>query len=128
VELRKKIRTQNVEEIFMQCPNCGATVLKDDEVCKKCNTHLRNAREAAQEEKTKRSRLAVLLLCWSIGWLNGQHLKYLGFHDKAQQYSRYSMFNPIFYAWFFTGHLIECLAIIGGKYKVDAHGNPVNWP
>lgn len=112
----------------MQCPNCGATVLKEDEVCKKCNAQLRDARIAAQEEKTNRSRLAVLLLCWSIGWFNGAHLKYLGFHDKAQQYSRYSMFNPIFYAWFFTGHLIECLSIMGGKYKMDAHGNPVKWP
>ena len=103
-------------------------MLKEDVICKKCNAQLRNAEAAAQAERTKRSRLAVLLLCWSLGPFTGAHLKYLGFHDKAEEYSRYSMLTPIFWIRFFTVHVIEILSIIGGKYKLDAYGNPVCWP
>ena len=112
----------------MQCPNCGATVLKEDVICKKCNAQLRSAESAAQEEKTRRSRLIVLLLCWFLGPLTGAHLHYLGFHDKAREYSYYSMLSLTFWIRVFTVHVVEILAIIGGKYSLDAHGNPVRWP
>lgn len=116
----------------MKCPNCGATVLKGDQTCKKCGTVLNEAAEVYAADKPYRSRFMLLFRTW-IGATFGSHLKWLGYTDVAKEIKEeygigISMFlNP----WKFVSSCIyqcaECTAVMFGKYREDADGNPVRY-
>lgn len=110
----------------MLCPNCGNQVTNEDIVCKHCGAAIKDAQKVFSKPK-KRSRFALFFLCWAVGWLNGAHLRYLGYDEAAANYRRYSFFNPICWVWICTVHIFECLAILFGKYRTDAYGNPVRY-
>ncbi len=123
----------------MKCPNCGATVLKGDTVCKKCNTVLVEASAQYIASEQVRSRFTLFFKCWAGGW-RGKHLEWLGYTDKAQQIK--SMFgdlhwgffaailNPVAWIKIIAGmgyQVIECMAVLFGKYRTDAQGHPVRY-
>lgn len=47
----------------MQCPKCGAIVLKGDVTCKKCGASLMEASENFQAEDVCRSQCHAVLAC-----------------------------------------------------------------
>lgn len=110
----------------MFCPNCGGKVVNEDIVCKFCGTTLKNAQEEFRKPK-KRSRFAVVFLCWGVGWLNGAHLKYLGYDEAAANYRQHSLLSPMGWLWLCTSHIFEVLCVMFGKYRTDAYGNPVRY-
>ena len=48
----------------MQCPKCGAIVLKGDVTCKKCGASLMEASENFHAEDVCRSRAMLFLRAW----------------------------------------------------------------
>ena len=68
----------------MQCPKCGAIVLKGDVTCKKCGASLMEASENFQAEDVCRSRAMLFLRAW-VGAPNGAHLKWLGYDEEAAE-------------------------------------------
>lgn len=128
----------------MQCSKCGATVLKEDQFCKKCGAILREVHEVSDANRQVRSRFTLLFKLW-LG-PNGGHLKWLGYdNDKVKEYkAKYGMhyFDTVtdlmVPTTLFLGilkiikaviyHLIEFTAVAFGiKYKTDAYGNPVRY-
>jgi hypothetical protein len=80
-----------------------------------------------------RSRFTLVFRAW-IGAINGFHLKWLGYTDKAAEVKEKhgigisKLMNP----WWWVGSLIgyqccECLAVIFGRYRTDANGHPVRY-
>ena len=74
-----------------------------------------------------RSRLALVLMSGFFGWW-GAHLKWLGYNEEARAFKEQSgglfgMFNlsSCFFVWG------DYMAIIFGKYREDAYGNPVRY-
>lgn len=125
----------------MNCPKCGAIVLKVDPVCKKCGAVLNEASDYYQEKVIYRSRFMLLFRAW-LGACNGSHLKWLGYDEAAEyirnQFGIGSMVESIFGAminpwrWLdLIGMMIyqsaECTKIIFGAYREDAAGNPVRY-
>ena len=125
----------------MQCPKCGAMVLKGDVTCKKCGALLMEAAEAFNPEDICRSRAMLLYKAW-IGGGNGAHLKWLGYDEEAaaiaEQFGLGKQVGTFFKAiinpaeWFtILGYVIYecalCIGIIFGKYPTDAQGHPVRW-
>lgn len=125
----------------MQCPKCGATVIKGDVICKKCGASLVEAAEQYKPEDVCRSRAMLLFKAW-IGATSGMHLKWLGFDEQAKEIaSKYgireqfssiltAIINP--WAWLrFVGVIcyqcFACIGIIFGMYRTDAQGHPVRW-
>ncbi len=125
----------------MNCPKCGAIVLKGDVVCKKCGAPLMEAADAVEIEDVCRSRAMLLFKAW-VGATSGMHLKWLGYDDEAAEVaSRHGimeqfgalikgfwnpmewmkLFGVIFYQCFI------CIGIIFGMYRTDANGHPVRW-
>lgn len=111
----------------MFCPECGAKVVDSDIVCKKCGHTLKSVYNDLSKPITKKSRFTLVLLCWLSGGFTGSHLKYLGYEQEAKAYSPYGILNPMFYLWYITKHLLECVCVIFGKYRTDAYGNPVRY-
>ena len=68
----------------MQCPKCGAIVLKGDVTCKKCGASLMEASENFHAEDVCRSRAMLFLRAW-VGAPNGAHLKWLGYDEEAAE-------------------------------------------
>ena len=104
----------------MNCPECGAIVLKSDPVCKKCGKILNEAKEIYLEKVVYRSRFMLLFRAW-LGAANGMHLKWLGYDEYAREIKNQfgigrqmdsifsAMINP--WAWFdmFGSIFYQCM-------------------
>ncbi len=141
----------------MVCKNCGNIILKTDSVCKVCGAvilpesiaksyetqaKLENTVNSITTEVNKnfykkryRSRFALLFLFWIGGFL-GLHHAWMGDHEAAikQLKSVASHFLKCFIAIGIillmidvVVYLVDFVAIIFGKYKEDALGNPIVW-
>jgi len=119
----------------MNCKNCGAPVLKNDQVCKKCGATLIEAAEAYAAGDITRSRFTLLFKAWLGSW-RGAHLKWLGYEEKAAAVKEkygwgvVSMLTPAGWLRMFISicyHVVEQVSIIFGKYRTDADGHPVRY-
>ena len=119
----------------MTCSNCGAIILKDDAICKKCGAPQHTVEEYYEQNVQTRSRFVLFFLTW-MGFGRGGHLKWLGFYEEAEAYKQRNKFSPLdlftpsgwirFMRITFSG-AGETLAVLFGKYKYDAQGNPVRY-
>lgn len=116
----------------MKCPNCGATVLKGDRSCRKCGTILGTTKMKYAPEDQVRPRLALVFRAW-VGAEFGLHLKWLGYDGEAQRvrmqygvsFAKMIMIYPMIMTIFYQ--VIECTAVMFGKYRTDAYGHPVRY-
>ena len=74
-----------------------------------------------------RSRFVLWLVAWVTAFAGG-HLNWLGFKEAGEAWRAEhgvikAVFTPV--CWIF--HCWEQIAIIFGKYKTDAYGNPVKY-
>lgn len=138
---------ENKEMQRNKCPNCGATYVRGDVTCKKCGAVLVDVTKQYNPEEQYRSRGMLLVKCW-IGGVNGSHLRWLGYNDKADEikskfgwkklfgasFNFLDIINPVGWIQGFiqiflsVGYLcIEMLSVALGKYRTDANGHPVRW-
>ncbi len=129
----------------MQCPKCGAIVLKGDVTCKKCGAPLLEASENFHAEDVCRSR-AMLFFRAFVGAPNGAHLKWLGYDEEAAEVAaKYGILEQVkssVTGIFSDGGMIHfvifllalscyqcytCIGILFGMYRTDAQGHPVRW-
>lgn len=125
----------------MNCPVCGAPVLRGDVTCKKCGATLVEAAEQFRPEEEVRSRAMLFLKAW-LGASNGVHLRWLGYDEKAAEVAaKYGLremmrsaigeiFNPIVLVRMIPclGYQVfACMGILFGMYRTDAKGYPVRW-
>ena len=116
----------------MKCPNCGATVLKDDQTCKKCGHVLVEAKEAYSAGEQYRSRFTLLFRTW-IGACFGFHLKWLGYDAKAEEVRKNYMpglsifIQPWKILFGIFWQLEEVIGVMFGKYREDRQGHPVRY-
>lgn len=129
----------------MKCPHCGATVMKNDVVCKKCNTALKKVKASLEPSKQVRSRFVLFFKCWIGGW-KGKHLEWLGYDEKADYVNtKYgnliselvlglinplNWVNPMFWIMMIRGlgfQCVECTCVLFGKYRTDAEGHPIRY-
>lgn len=74
-----------------------------------------------------RSRLALVLISGILGWW-GTHLKWLGYKEEAKEWKSeaggiFGLFDLGSWGMVFGNYI----AVIFGKYRVDAYGNPVRY-
>jgi len=123
----------------MNCTKCGAVILKEDVVCKKCGTPQHTAQEHYGETFVRtRSRFVLLFWTW-FGAAYGLHLNYLGFKEEAQAcrkkyvpmlFGIIMVFNPMAWINFAIAAgvwQVENFAVLFGKYRQDASGRPVRY-
>lgn len=116
----------------MKCPKCNATVLPNDQKCKKCGYVLVEAKSVYNAADQYRSRFTLLFRTW-VGATWGWHLRWLGYDERAEEVRNMcgigmSMFlQPwkllIALGWQFE----ECFAVLFGKYRKDGKGHPVRY-
>ena len=116
----------------MKCPNCGATVLKGDTTCKKCGYVLNEAKDSYQASEQYRSRFMLLFRTWLGGWVGG-HLRWLGYTEEAKVVREKYGFgiSILVRPWKILAscayQVVECIAVMFGKYRTDADGHPVRY-
>jgi len=118
----------------MNCPNCGAIILKTDTACKKCGAALHTVAEHYADNIQYRSRFGLLFYAWIGGW-RGSHLKHLGFVEDAERMRQshkigLNIFTPVGWINIFISccvQIIECTKVIFGGYRNDVNGNPVRY-
>lgn len=129
----------------MNCPNCGAIVLKSDAVCKQCGHTLIEAADRYDASTQYRSRFTLLFKCWIGAW-RASHLKWLGYTEKTDNFRRRfgvgfkellqgGLVGSLFlvsvglFKFFFLMmyHCFVCLGVILGMYRKDADGHPVRY-
>ena len=105
----------------MQCPKCGAIVLKGDVTCKKCGASLMEASENFHAEDVCRSRAMLFLRAW-VGAPNGAKSSVTGiFCDGGMiQFAIFLLALSCYQCY-------TCIGILFGMYRTDAQGHPVRW-
>lgn len=116
----------------MNCPNCGAIVLRGDRNCPKCDTLLGTTKQFYDPSTIRRSRLALLFRTW-VGACYGWHLRWLGYDAEADMIRRQYgitlmtmiripvLLSSILY------QVMECVGVMFGKYRTDSQGHPVRY-
>lgn len=83
--------------------------------------------EVSEQTIKYRSRLGLLFVAWLSAFAGG-HYNWMGFSDVGREHrAQYGVIRAVFtpVCWFI--HVWEQLAIIFGKYRVDAYGNPIRY-
>ena len=130
----------------MNCPKCGATIIKGDTFCKKCGNCIVEAAEYYEPDQQYRSRFVLFFKAW-IGAAWGVHLRWLGYTGKADQLRKNFgwfgmkeiisagivgslglLLRGIFmYLIAMIYHCFICIAVIFGMYRKDADGHPIRY-
>ncbi len=74
-----------------------------------------------------RSRLGL----WFIAWLSafaGGHLNWLGYKEEGEAWRReHGVIGAVLSPACWIYHIVEQVAILFGKYRTDAYGNPIRY-
>ena len=122
----------------MKCPNCGATVLQGDTVCKKCGANLVEVHEHYEASEQYRSRFMLLGQVFVNEISVGAHLRWLGYYEKAdavkemfQVHYSQIFIHPItvlIKSFILAGYcLCEMILVAFGRYRNDAAGHPIRY-
>jgi len=141
----------------MICKNCGNIVIKTESRCRSCGAailpdeiqksldrqssfefpveSIGEYSNAVQTKKFYRSRWALLFVYW-IGGAFGLHYVWMGDAEAAKNTFE-KVIKDFLGCFILVGiipftidvmkYLIEFFAIIFGKFKTDAQGNPIVW-
>lgn len=84
--------------------------------------------ETVTNQKIKyRSRLGLWMIAWFSAFAAG-HLNWLGFKEEGEQFrAKHGIIRALFTPACWVIHCWEQIAIIFGKYREDAYGNPVRY-
>lgn len=86
-----------------------------------------NVENTTTQKVKYRSRLGL----WAIAWVSafaGGHLNWLGFKEAGANFrAEHGIIRALFNSACWIIHCWEQIAIIFGKYREDAYGNPVRY-